>query len=205
MEETHSWEANKSSCSQQTPWISWHPYIHGRIHTSLPPVPILCQINPVHAPPHPTSWRYIVTLSSHLCLGLPSGLFPSDLPTKTLHVPPQAPICATCPAHLFLLDYLTQIIFSEQYGSYSSSMCSLLRSLVILSLSGPNILLSTLLSNTLSLCSSLHVTDQVSNPYKTKGKIIVLNILTFIYLVANCNTKHSVPHDSKHYLTWVSS
>ena len=35
------------------------------------------------------------------------------------------------------------------------------------SLCGPNILLSTLFSNTLSLRSSLNVTDQVSHPYKT--------------------------------------
>ena len=28
--------------------------------------------------PHPTSWRSILILSTHLCLGLPSGLFPSD-------------------------------------------------------------------------------------------------------------------------------
>jgi hypothetical protein len=26
-------------------------------------------------PPHPTSWRSILILSSHLCLGLPSGLY----------------------------------------------------------------------------------------------------------------------------------
>jgi len=37
----------------------------------------------------------------------------------------------------------------------------------------PNILLSTLFSNTLNLCSSFSVTDHVSPPYKTKGKIIV--------------------------------
>ena len=33
--------------------------------------------------PHPTSWRPFLILSSHLCLGLPSGLFP----TKTLYKP----------------------------------------------------------------------------------------------------------------------
>ena len=38
-------------------------------------------------PQHPTSWRSVVVLSSHLHLGLPSGLFPSGFPTKTLYTP----------------------------------------------------------------------------------------------------------------------
>jgi len=33
-------------------------------------------------PPHPTSWRSNFILSSHLRLGLPSGLFPSGFPQK---------------------------------------------------------------------------------------------------------------------------
>ena len=33
---------------------------------------------------HPTSWRSILNLSTHLCLGLPSGIFPSGFPNKTL-------------------------------------------------------------------------------------------------------------------------
>jgi hypothetical protein len=36
-------------------------------------------------PPHATSWRPILLLSSHLRLGLPSCLFPSDFPTKNLY------------------------------------------------------------------------------------------------------------------------
>jgi len=38
--------------------------------------------------PPPTSWRSILMLSSHLRLGLPSGLFPSGFPTRTLYTPP---------------------------------------------------------------------------------------------------------------------
>jgi hypothetical protein len=48
-----------------------------------------------------------------------------------------------------------------------------------LSLLGPNILLNTLFSNTLSLRSSVNVSDQVSHPYNTTGRIIVLYNLKF--------------------------
>jgi len=37
--------------------------------------------------PYPTSWRSILILSTHLRLGLPSGLLPSGFPNKTIHTP----------------------------------------------------------------------------------------------------------------------
>ena len=48
--------------------------------------------SPIHSTcPHPTSWRSILILSTHLRLGLPSGLFPSGFPTKTLYTPSPHP------------------------------------------------------------------------------------------------------------------
>ena len=49
--------------------------------------------------PHPTSWRYSLILSSHLCLCLPSGLIAYGFPNKTLHTTLLSIIRATCPAH----------------------------------------------------------------------------------------------------------
>ena len=44
---------------------------------------------------HPTSWRSILILSTHLRLGLPRGLLPSGFPSKTLYTPLSSPIRAT--------------------------------------------------------------------------------------------------------------
>ena len=117
-----SWEANWCWTSQEIPHILWSLKLHYSIHKSLHlPLSWASLIQSIL--PHATSWRSILILFSYLHLGLPSGLFPSGFPTKTLYMPLLSPICSTCPALLILLDFITQTVLGGQYRSLSSSLC----------------------------------------------------------------------------------
>ena len=141
MVQNPSWEANWFAASQEIPRISRNPKVHYRTHKRPPPVSILGPPKPVHI--HTSHLLEIhLILSTHLCLDLPSGLFPSGFPTKTLYTPLSSPIRVTYPAHLILLDFITPTILGEEYKSLSSSLCNFLHSPVTSSLLGPNILLN---------------------------------------------------------------
>ena len=87
------------------------PAFHGtrRFITALTSLrhPSLSWASPIQSIyPHPTSWRSILILSTYLRLGLPSSLFPSGFPTKTLYAPLSSPIRATCPCNGTDLPFL---------------------------------------------------------------------------------------------------
>jgi len=166
-------EAKLFSASQEFPRNLWNPKVHCRIHKCSKTVPALSQLDTVHTP---TSH----SLNIHLNIILPfmPGSTQWALPLRFPHQNPvdasPSPTCATCPAHLILLDFITRTVLGEEYRSLSSSLCSFHYSPVTPSLLGPNTLFNTLFSNTLSLRSSLNVSHQISHPYKTTGKIIVI-------------------------------
>ena len=154
-------------------------------------VPAMCP-NPVTAPSSPQPTSYFLSIYLNIIFQSKPWSAKCSLSLKVPHrklaYASLSPIRATCPAHP-ILDFITRTILGEQYSSFSSSLCSFLHSAVTSSLLSQNSLLSTLFSNTLCLCSSLNVSDQVSHPYKTTGRIIVLYILILKFLDSKLENK----------------
>jgi hypothetical protein len=158
MEQSPSWEANRSSARQEIPTfygtqrfitafttarhlsLSWATLIH-----PCPTIPLLEDNFNIIFPSTPGSSKWS-----------PSLRFFHQNPVYTS----SSHIRATCPAHLTLLDLNTWITFDEEYRAQSSLLCCLLHSLL-----GRNILISTLFLKILCLLSSLNVRGHVTTLY----------------------------------------
>jgi hypothetical protein len=111
---------------------------------------------------------FMLKLSSRVRLVLQSGVFLSMRSAR--------------PAHLILLNLIALITFGKACKLLHSSLCNLLEPPAVCYLLGTNIILSTLFSNILNLFSFRRVRDQVSQPFKTTGKIIVVYMFIFTFL-----------------------
>ena len=134
MDQCPFFEAKSPWARQGTLRLKWNTDVHYRVHNS----PLLLRIlRPIKFYPlsHPICWRAIYCLlSSHLLLGIPSGLFPSGFLTRTLYDTLLPPRRATCSVN-------HSLIWSHGYCSVRSS-----------DLEAPHCWLSVL--HSLSLCPS---------------------------------------------------
>jgi hypothetical protein len=161
------WKADCHSACQKYPFL-WNPQVHYRVHTSLPLYPIPSQPNPVRPidPYFPKVNLNVIlplTPTSSSQWSLPFGP-PNQSPVNT------SPLLHAChmsrPPHPPWFNNPNNIRWRIQAVKFITVQFSP-RSVFLL---GPNILLNTLFSKTLSLCSSPKVRDQVSHPYRTTGK-----------------------------------
>ena len=111
LEKSLSWESKRFSASQEIPHILWNPNVHYCIHKCPPPVPILSQFDPVHAP---TSHFLMI----HLNIVLPAmpGSPKWSLSPRFHH---KNPTYASLPHYTLHIS-----LFSEYYRSNNSTLAS---------------------------------------------------------------------------------
>jgi hypothetical protein len=105
----------------------WIPKVHNRVHKIPPLVPMLNQMNLVHTTPvFFSKVLFFFHIILHLRLGLSSGLFSIDFPTKILNAFLSSHSCyLPCPSHH--PDLIILITHDEEYNLRSSSVCSFLQ------------------------------------------------------------------------------
>jgi hypothetical protein len=177
MEQIPPWEANRFATSQEIARIygTWRfitAFTSGR-HLSLSWARSVQSV--------PTSWISFLILSTQLTPW--SSKWP-----LSLRFPHKNPVYASTLPHTRYMPRPSHSRFYHPNSIGWGVQISKFRSPVTSSVLDQNILLSTLLS--LSLHASLSVSDQVSHPYKTTGKIVFFNLYIFGYQSVRRNILH---------------
>jgi len=90
----------------------------------------MSQMNPIHIlTPHTLS--PIVILSFHLRLGLSIGLSPSGFLAKILSAVVISLMRVVCSANLILYRFIILITFGDEYKLWGSSLCNIVKFLLI--------------------------------------------------------------------------
>jgi hypothetical protein len=106
--EQYASEGNSSSVIQKICCILWILKIYHHPHNGLS---LLSYIKLLQSTPfHSVSIRCILILPYHLGLGLWSGYFPSCFNNKLICAF-LFPMHSTCPTHLILFEFITQVLF----------------------------------------------------------------------------------------------
>ena len=199
---TTSMEQNPRKSSQEIPHSLWN--LEDSLPRSNSPLVInLGHINPVHVLPSHFLAIYfkIITPSTPTSFKWPLFfMFPHQNPVgisllpHTSHMPN--------PSHSSSFSYPHNIrgdIQTHRHTEHKALRCALLSKFpVTSSLFGTNISLSTLLSNTFSLCSYFCVRDWASHSYKTTGKLQFYVFQSLYFWQAKGKIKYSVLNSSRH-------
>jgi hypothetical protein len=175
MEQSPSSEADSHSASQEIPWPSYNPKIHYHVHNNPPLFLILSQVNPGHA--------FLITpiLSFHLRLSLSNGLFSFSNQNIVCIFNLYHACYMPCPSHRPCFCHPNNIFWTVKVMKLLIMQSSPVSSLPpFMSKCSPQHPV---------LCFLLSVGDHVTHPYKTRGKIIVLFILIFMFLQTRSEDK----------------